>query len=370
MTALLRRTRRRSPIGLDVGSTGVRGAQLVRTGDTFDVLRAAWSERPGGEDAGREGANTAADGEAVRACLRKTEFQGRSAVVGLNLPEADFHLLELPETILEGKANEASSAVHWEVVRLMDTASDAVEVRHWMLPTPSSAAPNALGVGAARACVDSTLESCAAAGLRCRGIDTAATALSRFGCLLGRRPANVVWGMLDLGYRHTRLLLCVGEVPVLVRNVGSGGGMWTQRIAESLQLSVRAAEVHKRQHGIARRARGRRVERTQAPERELGAMLLSALRGDLNEIASQVKRSYEYALSCYAKHTAGELILVGGGARMQRLGEFWSNVLGIPVRCASSYLEEAPCRLRYATGHGHPVELMAAAIGLAIESTE
>jgi Tfp pilus assembly PilM family ATPase len=366
MTTLMKRTRRRTPIGVDIGSTGVRAVQLVRTGERFDVLRSAASDRP---SAGDDGAGRARSAW-IRECLRKADFHGRSAVTGLNTPEADFHLLELPKAVLAGASAECDAAVHWEIVRLMGASPQTIEVRHWPLPAASAAAPNALGVGAPRACIESALSSCAWAGLRCRAIDTTATALSRFGCLLAHRPAEVVWGMLDLGHRQTRLLLCVGEAPVLVRNVGSGGAEWTQRIAETLRLSPKAAEIHKRQHGIARTARGRRQDGSSAQDGELGVILLNALRGDLNEIAGEVKRSYDYALSCYAKHAVGELMLVGGGAQTANLAEFWGNVLGIPVRRASSYLDEGSCRLRYATAQGHAVEMLAAAIGLAIEFDE
>jgi Tfp pilus assembly PilM family ATPase len=166
----------------------------------------------------------------------------------------------------------------------------------------------------------------------------------------------------------------LGESPVLIRNTGTGGREWTQRIAEALQLSIGAAEIQKRTHGIALTGRPAAADSLQRicmgetadPVRnEIGSLLLGALRSDLNDLAAEVKRSYEYALSCYPGRHAGDLVLVGGGAGLRNLPEYLAGVLGITVRKASSYLSESDCRLNYGTDEGHPLEAFAAAVGLA-----
>jgi Tfp pilus assembly PilM family ATPase len=355
------RTTQPGPIGLDLGTTGARAVQLVRAADRYRTLRAAHVDFQAGADAPTPAA------QAIRACLQKAEFRGRSAVSGLNCGDDEFHLLELPQAVLSGESAEISAAAHWEVVRLMNAAPNQVEVRHWPLPPAAGAAPTAMAVGAARDAVEALAATCAAAGLHCPAVDTTSTALVRFGSALNRWSSKVVWGLLDLGCLRSILVLCVDDVPVLVRNVGSGGAEWTQRIADLLHLSGKAADVHKRQHGIGLGPSADHLRPDALPQNELGGMLLGALRGDLNSIAAEIKRSYEYALSCYSKRIAGDLVLVGGGARMHNLAEFWAGVLGIPVRRASDYLGQDGCRLDFTAAPGQELELMAAAIGLAID---
>jgi len=85
-----------------------------------------------------------------------------------------------------------------------------------------------------------------------------------------------------------------------------------------------------------------------------------------NDLASEVKRSYEYVLSCYPGRLAADLVLCGGGSLLHHFPEFLGSALGIPVRQASSYLEGESCRLRFATERHPPLEVLAVAVGLAI----
>lgn len=357
----------RTSIGLDAGSTGVRAVQLVRVGERFETLHAFCNERAR-TDLDSVDVSPATRSKRIRVCVQNSPFRGRKAVASLDTPDVEFHALDMPQAVLTQETQDGGSAIQWEVARLMNASADSVEVRHWLLPAASTGASNAIGVGAQRERILETVEACTRAGLYCCSVETSATALTRLGSVVHRWPSETVWGVLDLGHRGSRLVLCVDEVPVLVRLVGSGGDSWTRRITESLRLSRKAAEIHKRGHGIALTGRGLRHPEGGAPESELAAILLNILRPELNEITAEVKRSYEYILSCYAGRQAGDLVLVGGGAAMKNLPQYWSGALGITVRRVSDYLQSEHCRLQYTSDRGNPLEAMATAFGLAIGS--
>jgi Tfp pilus assembly PilM family ATPase len=314
-------------------------------------------------------------------------FRGREVVAALDPPLVEFHSLELPPTVFSEGNTEAAKIVRWELGRLTNESVEDVETRYWPLPTAAGPAkdesaagsiaantgagrglstPNAIGVAARSDIVNQRVSTCKDAHLICTCLDTGATALARFGAVLNAWKAEEVWGLLDVGYRESRLVLCVEDVPVLVRRAGTGGRDWTQRIADSLQLGFKAAEVHKCDHGIALTARGLRRGSQDPPDAELAAILLGALRGDLRDLAAEIKRSYEYVLSCYPRRRAADLILVGGGAALRRLPEYLNDLLGIPVHRSSEYLQRDSCRLQYASGKQSRLETMALAIGLAI----
>jgi len=362
LIATLDRHWKRFSIGLDIGETGVRAVQLSCTDGRYKMARASRSD---GAVAGEEQGDRPRDvADQVKRCLLQAEFRGRSAVAALNTPDVEFHTLELPQV----KAGEMEQIVRWEVDRLTTRGQTDREIRYWTLPPTKARAPNAIGVSAERAVALQLHAACGRAGLACRAIDTAATALCRFGSALNAWAPDVVWGVLDLGFRETRLVMCVDQVPVLVRNAGSGGSGWTQRIAQSLQTSLRTAEVQKCDHGLAPPPRAARGEEQRGQRSsDVGSMLLGILRSDVNDLASEVKRSYEYVLSCYPQRRAGGLILTGGGAAMHNLPEFLTDSLGIPVHGAGYFLQQPACRLHYANGRQHPLELLALAAGLALE---
>ena len=372
MVALKGLQRKRSRIGLDIGAAGVRAVQLTRSADGYVIANAAHGDRP--RTAEQDSADLHPLATDIEECIRRASFRGKAVAAALASPDVEFHTLELPAAALRSDEAETAQIVRFEVERLMSGSQAPVETRHWALPETTVPAPSAIGAGAAHESINRTIEACVEAGLTCADLDTSATALCRFGAVLHRWAKDQVWGMLDVGDRQTRLVLCLdarrdrgGSVEtVLVRTTGPGGRAWTQRVADALQLSFKAAEIHKRDHGIALTGRLNRTPAEEGARSELASLILGALRADLNEIAAEVKRSYEYVLSCYPGRQAGDLVLCGGGSALRNLPEFLTNALGIPVRRASTYLDDPSCRLQLGTDRKAPLEVLAVAVGLAV----
>ena len=371
MIGWLNGQRKRTPIGLDVGATAVRAAQLSRTGDVATIRHTARRQRSQQPTDGGPVDSPQIDQD-VRLCLQQGLFSGRSAVAAVDTPDADFFSLELPPAVLQESTAHSRSVVRWEVERLMGDRAAEVETRHWRLPPTQGPAPNAIAIAVGATLVAATRDACQRSGLRCWCVDAAATALARFGTFLHSWGPQQIWGILDAGHRQSRLVLCLGDTPILVRTAGPGGDAWTQRIADSLSISRHAAEVHKRRHGLAlTNAHARNTDGNAKADAvaslELAAMLMGILRTDLNDLAAEIKRSYEYVLSCYPARQAVDLVVSGGGAAMPRFPEFLGGALGIPVRRASSYLADPLCRLRCADAQAERMDEFAVAVGLAIE---
>ena len=360
---------KKTRIGIDLGSAGIRAVQLQQLGDTWEVVRIARSEagQPGDPKLGSDPTHRA---ERLKLCLRGEQFRGRAAAAAMQPPDVEFHPLELPEAVTEPNNDEARDIVRWEFSRLMKAAPEKIEVDYWLLPKAQALGPNAIGVGARRQPVADLLALCRSVGLTCVCVDATATALQRFGLHLNRWKPRDVWGILDLGFHRSRLILSVGTTPVLTRDVGPGGQTWTKHIADTLQVSVKTAEVQKREHGIALAGRGVRSDNDEPPTTELAGIIFGALRGHLAELAAEIKRSYEYILSRYGVPEAGDLVLVGGGACLERLSEYLAVSLGIPVKGAGEYLRQPDCAVRFASTQGLDLERLAVAIGMTLEERE
>ena len=363
-----------SPIGLDLGRTGARVVQLTRC-DRARTLVAATTWHFGGEDAPAD--SWPALQERLARAVRHQDVAGRALVAGLSQPDVELHALELPRAKDAPADRQIDSAARWEIQRLCGFEDQAAQTAHWWLPPGRGTCATAIGAAVPEPALKQLWEICRRAGADCRGVDVAACALSRAGTLLRPPAPDQVWGILDLGARGTRLILCVDEVPVLARSLDSGGQLWTRKIAASLQVSPEAAERHKCDHGIRpggwRPSSAAGVRPADEPDNalvELAGLILGALRPELDRIADEVERSYEYVLQSYPERKAADLILAGGGAACKQLDHYLAERLGIPVASPDGYLGTGNSRLSIDPSLGkirEPIAAYLAAIGLAVE---
>lgn len=361
-----------SPIGLDIGQTGARAVQLRRSGDGWSLAAAQhWPLRRTEDRAG----GVAGLEDRLGRALRQKDFAGRAIVVGLSQPDLELHALELAETPdSQGKQDQLDSAARWEIERLSRFEDRAIEAAHWRLPQGRGTRTSALGVAAPKETISGIWELCRKAGGDCRRIDALPCALSRAGAVLRPAESHEVWGVLDLGARAVRLVLCVNGIPVVARSLHSGGAEWTEKIAELLKVSPESAELHKCDHGIRTGTTQPRGSGPPAagvspqppgedgPLAELAGMIFAALSSDLDRVTREVERSYEYVLQCYPGRKAADLILAGGSAALRNLDTYLADRLGIPVLRAEKYAEQSGSLLRV---DGAASQLRPAAGGLA-----
>ena len=360
----MNRRRRASHIGLDVGQCGVRTAQLLRRQQNWHLARTGQVSRPRPDKDVESSAPVSAD--LVQRATRQSSFAGRKVVACLSAKNVEYHSLSLPAAVLEGEAEQVAQAVQFEVSHLMTLEDDQAQICHWFLPPAMGEMANAMGIAARYDSCAQRYELISRAGFDCIALDADACALTRLGSLLKPRGEDAVWGVLDLGATATRLVVCVGDTPVLVREVGPGGSAWNRSLAGALHISETAAEVHKKNHGIALSSRGVRQGESTAPAGELAGIVFGVLRADLKKLAGQIKRSYEYVLSRFPQGKAEDLVMVGSGALMPNLDQHLADTLGIVARRASAYLDEPSCRLQCSLTKRDSLEEFAMSAGLAL----
>jgi Tfp pilus assembly PilM family ATPase len=366
-----------SPIGLDVGPTAARAVQLGRWDGAWNLVGAStWplnrKDTPGDGLGLLQGR--------VRRALQHQEFAGKVFVVGLSQPDLELHALELPQPSDGPPDEQIESAARWEIERLSSLEGQSVQTAHWWLPKGRGSRTTAIGVAVPEAKVRQLWDACTRAGAVCRRIDATACALARAGAALRPPGPDEVWAVLDIGARTVRLTICVDRVPVLVRSLEGGGDAWTHQIAAALQIGTEAAELHKCDCGIrptgvqGSGGSGATTDDDNEPAwSELAGMIFAALRPDLERIAAEIERSYEYILQSYPGRAAADLILAGGGAALKRLDTYLANRLGISVRCADAYLEDGGSTLQVDPTLGRmrqPISTCLSAVGLAISPEE
>lgn len=355
-----------TPVGIDVGDRNVRAAQLKRSGDKYAVARMGSLQLPDDLDAKQD---PQAATRLIGAWLAQMGFRKRECVMGLSTPDVELHAMELPDSISPAQAKQAA---RWEVERLMSFEQGAATIDFWPIPESRQMTSSAIGVAASPTAFETLFPICERAKFRCTRLDATSCALARFGSLY-RGPVSQtdVWGVLDLGARQTRLIICVAQVPILVRSFNKGGKKWTDQLAEALSISRKAAERHKRDHGIGTANQQRRKNDSEfAAGGPVAEMIYNVLRDELVGIVEELERSYKYVIRCFNDRPCGPLMLVGGAASMHNLSDLLTSKLGIEVIVPSVENAGSHCQFDFSQLRDQvrePLPEYAAAIGLAVD---
>lgn len=367
MAAILTKSlTRTSAIGLDVGTSGIRAVQLKSAPGRIVLQRVlCWEDR----QVITGTAETSSPQPRLDQVLQQESFHGHAAISGLCEPDLQLHPLGLAADVLAGPANTLETTVRAELERLANCEGDSTQVAHWPLPPSRSSGVTALGVITRNEMVQELLDRISQAGLDCCKVDAAACALPAMGRSLLPGSDQQIWGALDMGYRSARLIVCVGDVPVLARSFDAGGRLWTERIAEVLDISVEAAECHKRDCGIERREKPRDTNTSaDLVHQRIAGLLWNSLKQNLQSISSEIQKSYEYVMQCYPDRALGRLILVGGGASSRNLDSHFKSTLGIEVSRVSDLIGESSIEITKSEVTGETIDRSALALAYALQS--
>ncbi len=362
LATVFKKKRVLTPVGLDIGACGLRAVQLLAVDGGWSVVALGACELTGdleGEDVLQP------SGQLVRVVTTRERFRGRKTVASMNSPDVSYFSLELPAGITESGGGQLDQVVRAEVSRLMGDDKSEPVTRCWCSPAGRGPSPNVVGIGASPESVRKLLRTVDEARLHCVAVEPAGLALARFGSVLCRPRADELWGVLDLGGRQARLVVCLGDIPVLVRSAGAGVTEWTRCVATTLGVSVKSAEVHLREHGVAsvgvRDSRGPKSSRD-----SLSGLIMGGLRNTLRSTTLEAERSVGYMRQCYPGRDFSGLIAVGRGSLIPNVVEYFGHSLGFEVRRASALLGGDRCELTYSSGHGQPLEMVGLAIGTAL----
>jgi len=239
---------------------------------------------------------------------------------------ADAALAQPPERI--------EQALKWEVSQESRAAGEDLEIRFWRLPTGRGATANVMAVALRSSLAVQWSSALAAEGLHLRRIDVSPCALTRLG--LRRRAAaeSDLWGVLDLGLRHSTLTLVVGSVPPYIRPLASSTHQWTRQLAGAFEVPYSVAEKLKREHCVEYTQEGVRAAPAGAnllDAADIASALSRALRDPLQALGREVGRCFSYLMQSFPEHTVQHLFLAGGGACLCGLAGVLQTELGIPV---------------------------------------
>lgn len=340
-------------VGLDIGTTAVRAAQLDGIGGRGGPTLTRFAQAPLPVGAVRDG--EVADQPAVSAVLKQVWQQGRfdtkDVVLGIGNPRVVVRDLELPWMPLD----QLKASLPYQVQEMLPMqASDALLD---FLPTAEYDGDSGRMVGgvlvaAPRDAVTPSILAVEGAGLSAVMVDLNAFAQLR-AIIQGDLSERTV-ALVDIGATVTDVVISSGGVPRLTRVLRGGGADVSNAVTAALNVALADAEGLKREIGL-----GFQV----APEYQPAADGISTVVRNLLE-------SVRNTLTYFASNNPGThieaIILTGGASHLPGLGQYLSSLSRISVLLGDpmATLREGKAINRNAL-NGHE-SMMATAVGLGL----
>ena len=170
--------------------------------------------------------------------------------------------------------------------------------------------------------VDACMNAVRAAGLTPVIAEPSINAVARV--ILATEEGHLSTLIVDIGPASTDIAILDGGSIRVTGGVGIGGNTFTLDIAKKLNITLENAHQFKVLNGLT--AGPRQVK------------ILGALRPSLQRIATEVRkviRYYNERLSDSRK--IEQVLIVGGGANVPGIGEYFTNELVMPARVASPW---------------------------------
>jgi type IV pilus assembly protein PilM len=318
---------RRTAIGLDIGTSVVRAAELSfgRSGITLE--RFGQLVLP--PDAVNDG--QVVDGEAVAAALRKlwsaTKLSHRRVVLGVANQRVIVRQLELP-WLARG---ELAASLPFQVQDLLPMPVDQAVLDFFPVEELTDRAGHrtlkGLLVAAARETVLANVRAAELAGLRVEAVDLTPFAVLRS---LGRQTGAAVEteALIDIGARVTNIVVHSGGVPRFVRILLAGGQDVTDAVSEHLRVPPAQAELLKQEAGRA--ADGAVLAGLDGGAADFDEVLRT-VSSTAQDFVTEVRGSLDYYAASNPTAPVERLVVTGGGSRLEGILDRLSAATRLPV---------------------------------------
>lgn len=299
------------PIGLDIGSTGIRMLQLTDDGQSPAVVAAAHCELPVSPDDADERADS------VRQCisdaLRHRPFKGRRVVTALGSGEFQIKNIRLPHMPDE----ELVGAIEFEAGDRFESPPEGLRFQHIVageVRHGNEMKDEIIVFGALNSVIQERLALLTSLRLDPVAIDvTPCGVAGGFVRFLRRgQDAAAVNVFLDLGWGATAVVITRGTELVFVKMIDVGGRKLNKAVMKSLGVSAEEAAALRLQ--VMRNASGRRAEDQNDISPDMQSAVADAVRPLVESLGRELQLCLRYFAVTFRGHPPGCITFVGGEA--------------------------------------------------------
>jgi type IV pilus assembly protein PilM len=309
-------------VGLDIGTTSVRAAELTLSKGSATLERFGQVALPQGAVKDGEVLDSAAVAAALRQLWAQAKFSSKSVVLGVANQRVVVRQIDLPWLPLEEMRKSLSFQVQDFIPMPVHEAILDFHPLEEYTNESGGRMMRMLLVAAARDMVSNALESLQAAGLRPECVDLTSFAVLRSAVkadalALGTGQAEA---LVDIGANVTNIVVHVDGVPRFVRVLLMGGADITDALAERLGVPAEQAEAIKQESGLSA-----------VPGQAAGTPAERAIEASASAFVEEIRGSVDYYMAQPGAARLGRLVVSGGGSRLTGLLDRLSTATRLPV---------------------------------------
>ena len=352
---MIRAGRSRTAIGVDVGSRSIKFAQLLISGGKPQI--AALSMLPRAKIAEQIGPE---DILTTKHVLKRQGFYGNEVVLAAPEDELLRGIIDVPPQL---SGAPVSQIARMELSRIHNVVPDSFEMVCWDPADPgkSKSTTQAVAIGCPHEGADAFIDLFEDSGFCVSALDVRIAAAAR-ACMSLTVPPPALTSILDIGWESTKLLFVCGGTVVYERPFRNRClAKLRTKLSETFGITEEAADQVISTIGLAAGGEAGGLDQ------ESVEVIRRMLRKHFDMMLEELEGSFDYANYQHPRDGIKRLLLIGGGASISGLSQYFHDRLGVEVRSVapSDILERS---LQVFTKVGHPA--MTVAVGLAMFTGE
>jgi len=325
-------------VGLKIGATGIRAAQVVNNGGK-QLVRTAHMPLPTGVVDGGEVRDPAALGQALKEFFATNGLPRKGVRLGLANNRIGVRVIEVAGIEDE---RQLANAIGFRAFEMLSVPIDEAVTDFHVLSTDTDEAGavtrKILVVVAYRDSVDRYLEAANAAKIDLAGIDLEAFALLR---AVSEPPAGdtgpestptAAVTAVSIGHERTTVAVSNGRVCEFARVLEWGGANIGSAIARALKLT--GSEGEELKHRLSLVAGREGIEGLAQPR---STEAIDAVRFELQTVVRELLSTLRFYQSQPTSLPIGDILLAGGTSNIPGFAEELGKELGIAVHLADPF---------------------------------
>jgi type IV pilus assembly protein PilM len=306
----------RTAIGLDIGTSSVRAAQVTVSKGKAVLDRFGQVALPPGVVRDGEVVEPDAVGDAIKTLWSQAKFTKKEVVLGVSNQKVVVRLVDLPWL----PADELKTSLKFQVADLVpmpveEAVLDFVALEE--VTTDQSRMVRGLLVAASQDAVLDAIRAAQRAGLRVSTVDLTPFAVLRVAGAQDSLGLSGPEAVVDIGAKVTNIVVHEGGVPKFVRILLLGGDDVTAAVVERLGIPTAEAERLKRdRYALA--------DPASADARRI-------IDAALAEFVDEVRGSVDYFVAMSGGRPLSRVVLSGGGSLADGLAQRLATAVRTPV---------------------------------------